>query len=209
MNIESVFWAITLTLFLGALGLPLPENPILIGGGYAMFRDVVSPTSVWSWYLAILLGDTILFAVAYWFFQHPRIAALLRRLAGARRLATYQKAFTSRGALTLFLARFTFGLRAVAYVAAGAARYPWKKFLAADGISVAVQVVMFTGIGYYAGDRVEWARTAGDRIIIVLGCLALLTIIVTWISTLIVRKLTSPSSTDSTSGEIPVRNKKG
>jgi membrane protein DedA with SNARE-associated domain len=200
MNIESVFWAITLSLFLGALGLPLPENPILIGGGYAIFRGVCSPGSLWTWYLAILLGDTVLFAVAYWFFRRPGVACLLRRLAGADRLATYQKAFTSRGAATLFLARFTFGLRAVAYVAAGAAHYPWKKFLAADAISVAIQVLLFAGIGFYAGDRVDWARTAGARIVLIVGCLALLTILVSWGSTLIVKKWTTNSPSQPAAG---------
>ena len=87
MNIESVFWAIALTLFLGGLGLPLPENPILMGGGYAIFKRVTPPAvSLIVWYLAIVAGDALLFAVSHWFFTRPVVAAFLKRVGGINRL---------------------------------------------------------------------------------------------------------------------------
>jgi membrane protein DedA with SNARE-associated domain len=159
MNVESVIWVIAIGLFLGGLGFPLPENPILLGAGYAIYRGV-SPSipGLCIWWLAILCGDLLLFAAAYWLFTRPAISDLLTRRLGENRLLGYRTALSYRGGWILFLARFTFGIRAVAYIAAGMAHYPWLRFLAVDGLSVAIQVLLFVGIGYFAGERVEWAR---------------------------------------------------
>jgi hypothetical protein len=45
MSIRSVFWAIALSLFVGALGFPILENPILMGGGYVIFKQVSPPAA--------------------------------------------------------------------------------------------------------------------------------------------------------------------
>jgi len=187
---QSVGLMIALTLFLGGLGLPVPENPVLLGGGYAIFKEVVQPgTSLCLWYLAILLGDVLLFAAAYWFFSRPGIGGLMRRYVGSERISRYEAAFSCWGGWMLFLSRFTFGIRAIAYIAAGAARYSWLRFLAVDGLSVAIQVVLFVGIGYYAGEQVEWARASGEKIAFVLGVLALISILVTWLSSASIQRL--------------------
>jgi membrane-associated protein len=201
MNIESVFWAIALTLFLGGLGLPLPENPILMGGGYAIFKRVTPPAfSLIVWYLAIVAGDALLFAVSHWFFTRPTVAAFLKRVGGVHRLEAYRKAFAVRGGWTLFLARFTFGFRAVAYIAAGAAHYPWKRFLFVDGLSVALQVILFVGVGYFAGEKIDWAEHASHKIILFLGILAAISLLITWLASYLVRLVTDRTRLQDQSG---------
>jgi membrane protein DedA with SNARE-associated domain len=116
------------------------------------------------------------------------MARFLKRYVGKKRFESYQEAFVARGGWTLFLARFTFGIRAVAYVAAGAAHYSWKRFLIVDGISVAFQVLLFVGIGYFAGERLEWAYDTGEKLVLILGLLALLILAITWVSTYLLRK---------------------
>ncbi len=190
MKIGSVSWAIGIALFLGGLGLPVPENPALVGGGYAIYQGAASPiTALCLWYLAILCGDFVLFAIARWFFGRPSPSVWLKRWAGRKRFQRYQQAFLSWGGWTLFLARFTFGIRAVAYFAAGAAKYPWIRFLVVDAVSVAIQVIMFVGIGYYAGERVEWAKASSIKIALLLTLAAILTLIFTWIYALLVRRI--------------------
>jgi membrane protein DedA with SNARE-associated domain len=54
---------------------------------------------------------------------------------------------------------------------------------------VAVQVILFVGIGYYAGEQVEWARASGERIALILGVLSLIIILVTWLSSAYTKKL--------------------
>ena len=155
-----------------------------------MFKQISPPMrSLFLWFLAILGGDFLLFALSHWFFTRDAVSALLKRCMGTERLEKYQMTFACWGGLMLFLARFTFGVRAVAYVAAGAARYSWLRFLVVDGVSVAIQVLLFVGIGYYAGEHVEWARASGEKIALLLGLLALITILITWVSWASVQKL--------------------
>jgi membrane-associated protein len=192
MNVRSVIWVVALTLFLGGVGIPIPENPVLLGGGYAIHKQISPPIlGPCFWFLAILCGDLLLFAVACWLFTRPAISARLTRYVGARRLDRYRRALACWGGLVLFLARFTFGLRAVAYIVAGAARYPWLRFVIMDGLGVAIQVLLFVGIGYYAGGRIEWARAAGERVALLLGIFALFTLLVTWLFSATMKRLST------------------
>ena len=197
INIRSAFWALTLLLFLGGLGIPVPENPALMGGGYILHEQISPPlTSLCVWYLAIMAGDSLLFALAYWLFSRPALSALLDRYLGKKRTEEYRTAFAQRAGMTLFLARFTFGIRALVYLAAGAARYPWQRFLAVDGVSVALQVLLFVGIGYYAGEKTSWAQTTGEKIALVLGICALGGMIISYVFSLILRKLSRRNQKD-------------
>jgi membrane-associated protein len=192
MRVGPVIWVIALALLLGGLGLPVPENPALVGGGYAIYSGLVMTVpGLCLWYLAIVCGDVVLFAVARWFFARPSPSGWLKRWAGKKRFERYQKAFLNWGGWTLFLARFTFGIRTVAYFAAGAASYPWTRFLVVDGVSVVIQVLLFVGIGYYAGERVELAKTASTKIALLLSLAAILTLVFTWIYALFVRRLSN------------------
>lgn len=138
MNIRSAFWAITILLLLGGMGIPIPENPALMGGGYALHKHLSLPlASLFVWYLAIMAGNSLLFASAYWLFTRPTLSEPLERYVGRKRLEEYRTTFAGRAGWMLFLARFTFGIRALVYLAAEAARYPWQWFLAVDGVSVA------------------------------------------------------------------------
>ena len=141
MRTGSVIWVISFALLLGGLGLPVPENPALVGGGYAIYRGVVATVpGLCLWYLAIICGDIVLFAISRWFFGRPSPSGWLKRWAGKKRFERYQQAFLTWGGWTLFVARFTFGIRAVAYFAAGAASYPWIRFLVVDSVSDVLDV---------------------------------------------------------------------
>ena len=190
IDMRSVFWAIAVLLFMGGIGLPVPENPALMGGGYALHKHLSPPLiSLFVWYLAIMAGDSLLFASAYWLFTRPKLLEMLNRYVGRRRLAEYRSAFAGRGGWALFFARFTFGIRALVYLAAGAARYPWQRFLAVDGLSVSIQVLLFVGIGYYAGEKTKWAHTTGEKIAVLLFLFAAAGIIVSYLSSIILKKL--------------------
>ena len=190
INIRSAFWALTFLLFLGGLGIPVPENPALMGGGYLLHEQISPPiTSLCVWYLAIMAGDSLLFASAYWLFSRPALSALLDRYLGKKRTEEYRTAFAQRAGLTLFLARFTFGIRALVYLAAGAARYPWRRFLTVDGMSVALQVLLFVGVGYYAGKQTNWAQTTGEKIALLLGICGLGGMMISYIFSVLLQRL--------------------
>ncbi len=185
---ESVTWGLGLSLFLGGLGLPIPENPLLIGAGYALSQNLAHPIhGLPLWYGAILGGDLALFAGVRWLFSWPPVNALITRMVGAKRLALYQELFYEKGGWTLFLARFTFGIRAAAYVAAGAARYPWLRFMVVDAISVGIQVVIFASIGYFAGDKIEWAKATSETIAVLLTGALIVTLLISVLATALMK----------------------
>ena len=80
-----------------------------------------------------------------------------------------------------------FGLRAAAYIVAGAAQYPWKRFLLIDALFVGVQTFLFVGIGYYAGERIEWARQTAKRIALLLVVVA--SLLLTWLVSVWFKKI--------------------
>ncbi len=126
--IHSVHWGIALTLFAGGIGIPVPENALLIAGGYALYQKICPPVpAVVMWYTAILSGDAVLFLLMRWLFTRPSLSAFMNRFVKPDKLEKYKRAFSRHAAWTLFLARFTFGIRAVAYVAGGAAQLPLPK----------------------------------------------------------------------------------
>ena len=132
----------------------------------------------------------MLYCIVRWLFTMPLVKKYILKMVGAKRFEMYQKAFLVHGGWTLFLARFTFGIRAAAYVAAGAAYYPSARFLAVDGISVAIQLLLFASLGYYAGDRISWAQATGQTIALLLCGAVVVSIASSWIATRFIRRLT-------------------
>ena len=96
------------------------------------------------------------------------------------------------------MARFTFFIRALAYISAGAARYPLRRFLVVAGISVAFQLLMFVGIGYSAGDKLELAKASAQQIGILLTGAILLTVLLSLVATILMKRLTERKSSETT-----------
>jgi membrane-associated protein len=192
---HSVLWGISLSLFAGGLGVPVPENPLLIAGGYAIYQKICPPVmGIIIWCAALILGDAALFLLMRWLFSRPSLSALMNRLVRPDKLERYKRAFSRHGGWTLFLARFTFGIRAVAYVAAGAAGYPFRKFLAVDGVSVGLQILLFIGIGYYGSGQIEWAKAAAHEIAILLTIFALLSVLASVAASLLIKRFAERKS---------------
>ena len=40
---NSVLWGITLSLYAGGSGVPVPENALLIAGGYSLYQEICPP----------------------------------------------------------------------------------------------------------------------------------------------------------------------
>jgi membrane protein DedA with SNARE-associated domain len=191
----TALWGITLSLYAGGLGIPVPENALLIAGGYALYQEICPPAAGMPlWYAALICGDMTLFILVRWLFTRPAFSALIGRFVRPEKLAKYKKAFSRHGGWTLFLARFTFGIRAAAYIAAGAANYPLQRFFAVDSASVTIQLFLFIGIGYYGSGRIEWAKAAAHEIAILLTVFALLSVLVSVAASMLIKRFAKQKS---------------
>ncbi len=63
--------------------------------------------------------------------------------------------------------------------------------MAVDGVSVAIQALLFVGIYYYAGERTKWAQTTGEKIAFLLCIFAVAEIMVSYLSSVVLKKLST------------------
>ncbi|QRN94250.1 DedA family protein [Archangium violaceum] len=147
--------AVFLLLVLCGVGAPLSEELVVITGGLVVARSGASlPMMALTAYLGILAGDSALYRIGRSLgprvFSHPKLAKMLT----PTRVELLRKMFARRGALTVFLARFLPGLRAPAFLLAGATGVPYRRFLLADGAAAWVAAMGMTWLGYRFGPTV-------------------------------------------------------
>ncbi|WP_257456130.1 DedA family protein [Archangium lipolyticum] len=147
--------AVFLLLVLCGVGAPLSEELVVITGGLVVARSGGSlPAMALTAYLGILAGDSALYRLGRTLgprvFSHPKMAKMLT----PTRVELLKKMFARRGSLTVFLARFLPGLRAPAFLLAGATGLPYRRFLLADGAAAWVAAMGMTWLGYRFGPTV-------------------------------------------------------
>ncbi len=133
-------------IFLTGAGLPLPEDVALLGAGYLVHSGTTAlyPTLAVA-LVAVLAGDLFLYAAGHRLGRalatHPRYGLSPERLARAERF------FTRWGTLAIVIARFTVGVRAGVYLAAGVLRIPLPRFLLVDALAALVNVPLLVILG--------------------------------------------------------------
>jgi len=169
--------AIFVVVVLGNMGLPVPEETVLIVAGYL----------VWQGYLrlSIVLVVGVISAVAgdnlgYWLgrrFGQTLVERAARWAAlGAERTGSLRRFVERYGALAVFLGRFFPGLRVLAGPLAGASGLRFRPFFVANVLGAIVFVPYALGLGYAIGygldTYVAKIRSAERGILIVLALAA-------------------------------------
>jgi membrane-associated protein len=139
--------AVALVVVLGNIGLPVPEETVLVLAGYLVWGGRLR----WAPLLAVgivtaVVGDNI----GYWIGRrYGRVG--LDRLAprlGIKRLARAERFIARYGVLAVFVARFIAGLRVLAGPLAGAMRLPFGRFFLANLCGAMLFVPYAVAIGY-------------------------------------------------------------
>jgi len=139
--------AVSLVVVFGNIGLPLPEETVLVVAGYLVWIERLR----WPPLLAVgiasaVIGDNI----GYWIGRRFGRAGL-RRLArglGIERLTRAERFIARYGAPAVFVARFVAGLRVLAGPLAGAMGLPFGRFFLANLCGAVLFVPYAVGIGY-------------------------------------------------------------
>ena len=176
------YWAIAVALLLENTGIPVPGETVLLLASFLAYSE---HELQFSWIvivgtIAATLGDNLGYAIG---FRGGR--PLLERYRELLRLrpASLERGdrlFARYGAVTVFFARFVFGLRIVAGPLAGVLRMPWKKFLLFNFMGALLWVTVIAGVGYLFGRH--WARLVQDlkRFDIAVAILVLLAAFYFW-----------------------------
>ncbi len=140
------------------IGLPLPEDTILIAAGMLASAHQIS----WVYtsalmYVGILAGDSIIFALGRYFGSRLLEQRWTQRILSPTRRERVQEMFKRYGVTVFFVARFLPGLRAPIFCTAGAMRAKYGKFLLMDGLAALVSAPLFVWLGHYF-----WLRFGDD-----------------------------------------------
>jgi membrane protein DedA with SNARE-associated domain len=148
-----------LLLVLGTLGLPFPEDGILLLSGFLTAHHVIRPLPAFLVvYSGLLTTDFLLYSVGKKYgrriVEHKRFQKILT----ANRLAKLEEKFKRWGALVVFFGRHLLGLRAQIFLVAGVMRMHWKKFLIVDATSALFTITLWGGLGYLGGNSIQAFR---------------------------------------------------
>ncbi|HEX5051110.1 MAG TPA: DedA family protein [Planctomycetota bacterium] len=147
-----------LVFLLCGIGLPLPEEIVLLAAGYvcAKFPEHASLHWMMVWCGgAILAGDLVPFVLGRVFGVRLLRLRWLRYFVTKQRLASFDRWFRKRGDMVIFIARFLAGLRVVAFFTAGTMKMRWSRFLLLDGLGILVIVPLLTWLGFRSAAFIE------------------------------------------------------
>ena len=152
------YWALALTLLLENAGIPLPGETMLLFASFLAFKHqelslgliIVIATA------ACTLGDNL----GYWIGNRGGRPLLHRYQRVFRvsdeRIARGEKMFERFGPVTVFFARFVFGMRVLAGPLAGVLRMPWRRFVLFNFLGAVSWVTVISCAGYFFGQH--WRR---------------------------------------------------
>jgi membrane-associated protein len=176
------YWAVAVALLLENAGVPMPGETILLLASFLAYaeRDLRLGWIIAVGTVAATLGDNLGFALGY-YGGRP----LLQRYQSIFRIQTKtlsrgESLFARFGAVTVFFARFIFGMRIIAGPLAGVLRMPWRKFLLFNLLGASVWVTAISGVGYLFGQHWERLERGVKRFDLEVAILVLLGAVFLW-----------------------------
>jgi|SRR5436305_121791 membrane protein DedA with SNARE-associated domain len=171
--VQYGYWAVGAALLLENAGVPVPGETILLLASFLAYsqHELRLPWIIAVATIAATLGDNLGFALGY----YGGRPLLLRyqsifRIKNAT-ITRGEELFAKYGALTVFFARFVFGMRIVAGPMAGVLRMSWRKFLIFNFLGALVWVTVISSVGYLFGrhwNRLEEGLKRFDIVALVL-----------------------------------------
>lgn len=167
---EYTYLAVGLIFVLSGVGLPAPEEIVLVIAGWLCHTGRADlGLMMLACATAILVGDLTPYSLGRLF--GPRILRLrwMRWIVNKERLATFDVWFRRRGAGVILIARFIPGLRVVAFFTAGTMRMTWGRFLFLDLCGIAITCPLFIWLGFHFGAQIDsaiaWVKSVEDSIL--------------------------------------------
>jgi len=180
---EYGYWTVAIVLLLENAGIPVPGETVLLFAGFLAFSEhqLQLRYIILLGIVAATLGDNLGY---YLGLRGGRPLLMRYRRIFRIRQSTLEKGeeiFRKHGALTIFFARFIFGLRIIAGPLAGTLRMPWKTFVLFNFLGAALWVTVIASAGFAFGT--QWVRLLLilDRINVIALVVAALLVLFFWI----------------------------
>lgn len=156
------YWAVAIMLLLEGAGLPVPGETILLLASFLAYseHELQLPWVIVVGIAATTAGGEVGFAVGR--YGGRPLVERYRNIFSiqAEIVARGDQLFERYGAVTVFLARFIFGMRVIAALLAGALRMPWRKFTVFNFLGATAWVGAICSAGYLFGGH--WGRVVRE-----------------------------------------------
>jgi len=151
-----VYIALFVLLLGGAIGLPIPEDLPLILGGILASRGQGRPEIILLvCYIAIVLGDVLIFFIGRYFGAALFKKAWFRSRFSPAKLREVRKRLERRRFVTIFVARHLFYLRTLTFLTCGAVKMRFSLFIVADALAALISAPLMFGLGYLLAENYE------------------------------------------------------
>jgi membrane protein DedA with SNARE-associated domain len=147
------YWTVAFALLLENAGIPVPGETILLFASFLAYSEhrLHLPWIILTATLAATLGDNLGYMIGRrggrplldryrHFFHIPE-----------RHVQRGEHLFARYGSVTIFFARFVFGMRIIAGPLAGVLHMPWRQFAIFNFLGAALWVTVISIIGYIFG----------------------------------------------------------
>ena len=143
-------WGPFLILVMCGLGLPMPEDIVLLVAGALGVIDGRSwgEVSVLM-YAGVMIGDSTIFFAGRHLGGRLRLAVWFQRHLSSAKQAKVERLFDHYHSFVLFFGRFLPGLRAPIFFTAGSMKVSYWKFFLFDGMAALISVPFFVWLGHW------------------------------------------------------------
>ncbi len=173
---------------LPVIGTVVPGSAVIIAFGTLIAAGALL---FWPFLASVTLGAILGDGFAYWLGLRYH-EALLQRWPLSRHpeiAARGEAVFARHGGKSVFIARFTPGVRAIVPMLAGVLRMPGLRFLAFNIASAIVWALSHVLFGVALGATLELLGAVAGRLAVLVGLIIVLTYVVIWLSRWAVRQL--------------------
>jgi membrane protein DedA with SNARE-associated domain len=148
------YLGIFLCVFIGNLGIPVPEETVMLAAGFLAGREILDL----RWVYAVVIASAVTGDSCGFLLGRTGGQVLLSRLAAnfdfaRQRYDRLQVFFATHGAKAVFMARFIAGVRFMAGPMAGAAGMSFWRFLGWNVLGALVWCTLIVTVGYLVGDE--------------------------------------------------------
>lgn len=154
-----MYWTVFISLILGGMGFPIPEEVPLIIGGIAVASEALSAQLMFFICLSgVLIGDQFMYMLGALFgkrlLEAGKRSPLLPSIT-EERVNEVREGLRKKKLLYLFIGRHLFFLRSVTFLVAGSLHIPYREFFFTDAFAALFSVSLFFGLGYFLGNRIH------------------------------------------------------
>lgn len=177
------YWTLAVVLLLENAGVPVPGETVLLLAGFLAFSQHQLRL---HWVIAVgvvaaTFGDNTGYLIGH-YGGRPLLEKYRRFFhISAQPIAQGERLFEKHGPVTVFFARFVFGMRIITGPLAGVLRMHWKKFALFNFLGAAAWVTAVACAGYLFGRQWQTlVRWVGDADIVIGIVVALIVVAVIW-----------------------------